>query len=530
MMSTLNHNDDHSALTQSANVAIEWQSWQPQVLDKARRENKPIHLFIGYTGCLWCQRMQQETHTDEAVIHVLNERFINILVDRNQRPDLDKVYQNAFQLLNGQAGGWPLVMVLTPDDYVPFFGATFIASTARNELPGFAELMQRLADFYHAREAAVRQQNAGLKAALQAGLSRHGRSGYSLQARILQQVVDELKQHFDATHGGFSPAASKTAKFPQLAWLDRLLKHYQHTQQQHPADADTRAAFIVKYTLEKMAQGAIYDGTSFYRYSHDRDWQNPEQEKSLVENAALLTLYSQTWSISQSKTLLQVAEQLAIWLLSQQCAATGGFYDDEQNQVMRTAANAQVIKALAIASRHLQRDDWLQAAERGLHFIQSHLYRQQRLQAIYQNRNSLAEQAAFLDDYAYLIDALLALLDYRWRDADYQLALTLADTVLERFQDSSKKGGFYFTSNEHETLIQRPKPIYDDALPAIAGVAIEVLIKLGRMNNSIRHMVAAERALKNAWPSLERNPLACCGMLLGLQAYYFPSQKEHKQA
>ena len=527
-MSTLNSHNGHSASAQLANTAIDWQLWQAQTLDRARRENKPIHLSIGYTNCLWCQRMQQETYSDAAVISLLNERFINVRVDRDQRPDLDKVYQNAFQLLNGQAGGWPLTMVLTPDDQIPFFGATFVANTARNGLPGFADLMQRLADFYRDREADVRQQNASLKEALQAGLSRHGRSGYSLQASVLQQVIDELKQRFDAVHGGFTPASGKTAKFPQIAWLDRLLKHYQHTQQQDPAAADTRAAFIVKYTLEKMAQSALYDGNSFYRYSHARDWQNPELEKSLVENAALLALYSQTWAISQSNQLQQVTAQLATWLLSQQCANTGGFYNAENQQIMRTANNAQAIKALAIAGHQLQRDDWLHAAERGLHFIQSHLYQQQRLQAIYQNGQ--AEQPAFLDDYVYLIDALLALLDCRWRDEDYQLALQLADNVLERFQDTSKQGGFYYTSSEHETLIQRPKPVFDDALPAIAGVAIEVLVKLGRMKNTIAPMVAAERGLKNAWPSVERNPLGCCGMLLGLQAYYFPTQDSDKQS
>jgi uncharacterized protein YyaL (SSP411 family) len=186
-------------LQQHAHDPVDWYPWDTEALERARHENKPILLSIGYSACHWCHVMARESFADEATAHILNETFINIKVDREERPDLDKVYQNAFQLLNGQPGGWPLTMVLTPADRIPFFGATYLAPDARDGFPGFAELMQRLAGYYQQNESEVHRQNAGLLEALQAGPSRHGRSGYALNVRPLEDSIDTLKQRFDTT-------------------------------------------------------------------------------------------------------------------------------------------------------------------------------------------------------------------------------------------------------------------------------------------------------------------------------------------
>jgi uncharacterized protein YyaL (SSP411 family) len=588
-------------LLQHAHDPVDWYTWSPGVLEQARRDNKPIFLSIGYSACHWCHVMARESFADPATAQILNEHFVNIKVDREERPDLDKIYQNAFHLLNGQPGGWPLNVVLTPDDRVPFFAATYLAKETRNGFPGFAELMQRLADYYRTGEAEVRRQNSSLMQALRAGPSRHGRSGYALNVRPLEDSVEQFKQRFDAGHGGFDQAP----KFPQPLALERLLRHYQHTRQ-HNDEADTRAGFIVKYTLEKMACGGVYDqlGGGFFRYAVDRQWHIPHFEKMLYDNAQLLSIYSQVWQATQSETCKRIATEIAAWALRDMQAPEGGFYtsldadseggeggfylwtedqikavlsagefavcqsyfglheadnfagrrhlhiaaplQNEQQQSLLAGArekllaargqrprpardekiltswNALMIKALAIAGRHLQRPDLIGHADRALDFIRRELWRHERLLAVYNNGE--AKFPAYLDDHVLLIDALLELLQCRWRADDMDFALKLGQVLLQRFQDPGKQGGFYFTGDDHEALIQRPKPIFDDALPGGNGIAAQVLIKLGHLTNSITHLVAAERALKNAWPSVERSPTGCAGVLLALEEYYFPSQ------
>ena len=593
-------------LLQHAHDPVDWNPWGKEALERAERENKPIFLSIGYSACHWCHVMAHESFADETTAQILNEQFVSIKVDREERPDLDKIYQNAFQLLNGQSGGWPLTMMLTPDDQIPFFGATYLAKEGRNGFPGFADLMQRLANYYHNNEAEVRQQNSGLSEALTAGPSRHGRTGFSLNVQPLEEVVTRLKDSFDAIHGGFGEAP----KFPQPLSIERLLRHYYHTQQLTD-ETDTRAGFIAKYSLEKMAQGGVYDqiGGGFFRYAVDQQWQIPHFEKMLYDNAQLLALYSQAWQLTHTPRFKTTAEDIAAWALREMQAPEGGFYasldadsedtsnikiegafylwtpdqikaclkpeefaicqrfyglDDtanfderwhlriagssrnEQEQELLLSArqkllkvrdqrprpgrdekilcawNALMIKGLAIAGRHFQRPDLIQQAQRALDFIRQELWQHGRLLAVY--KDGQTKFPAYLDDYALLIDAILELLQCRWRDGDLNFALELAEVLLNRFQDPKKQGGFYFTADDHEALIQRPKPLFDDALPAGNGISAQVLIKLGHLTNSIHYLVAAERALKNAWPSIDRNPVACSAMLLALEEYYYPSQ------
>lgn len=514
-------------LLMHAQDPVDWYPWGEEALTRARDENKPIFLSIGYSACHWCHLMAAESFSDADTARILNESFINIKVDREERPDLDKIYHNAFQLLNGKTGGWPLTAVLTPDDQIPFFAAAYLASQSRNGFPGFAELMQGLANYYHNNEAEIRRQNQSLQQALSAGPSRHGRTGYSLNVQPLQEAISRLKESFDATNGGFGEAP----KFPQPLLIERLLRHYHHTQQ-HTDEADTRAGFIAKYSLEKMAQGGIYDqaGGGFFRYALDAQWQTPNAEKMLCDNAQLLALYSLAWQLTKTPRFKTVTEELADWALGEMQAADGGFYssvlvadnENRRDEKILCAWNALMIKGLARAGRYLQRAEWIEQAQRALDFIRSRLWQHGRLCAVYYKGQVKA--SAYLDDYVLLIDAILELLQCRWRDGDLNFALDLAEVLLNHFQDPQKQGGFYYTADDHETLIQRPKPLFDDALPAGNGVAAQVLIKLGHLTNSIRHLVAAERALKNAWPSLDRNPLGCCAMLLALEEYYYPSQ------
>ena len=597
-------------LQQHAHNPVDWYPWGEEALQRAQLEHKPIFLSIGYSACHWCHVMAHESFEDDAVAQVLNARFINIKLDREERPDLDKIYQTAYQLLNGRAGGWPLNVILTPDDQAPFFAITYVPKEPRHGMPGFVDLMQRVADFFGQREDAVRQQNTELVKALKTGPPRQGQTGYSLHAGPLEGVITQLTQSFDTDHGGFGGAP----KFPQPQAIERLLRHWWHSEQQ--GNPDKPAAQMAKFSLEKMAQGGVYDqlGGGFFRYSVDARWQIPHFEKMLYDNGQLLSLYSQAWRATGVTAFQTVIETTINWAEREMRSPEGGFYsaldaDSEgeegrfyvwtrkqvqavleepeyallaavsglnkganfeghawhltqqqsleqatrklkleaqqarellqqaqqklltaraqrvrpaRDEKILTAWNALMIKGLASAGRYLEQPEYIQAAERTLDFIKDRLWQNGRLLATYQQGQ--ARFPAYLDDYALLIDAILELLQCRWRDGDLNWALELAQVLLEHFQDHSKQGGFYFTTDDHEPLVARLKPVHDESLPAGNGVTAYNMIRLGHLTNSLPYLLAAERALKNAWPAIERQPIACCSMLLALEEYYFPTQ------
>lgn len=581
-------------LRQHAHNPVDWYPWGPEALDTARRENKPILLSIGYSACHWCHVMAHESFEDADTAAVMNELFINIKVDREERPDLDKIYQTAYQLLNGRPGGWPLTMFLMPDDHTPFFGATYVPKVARYGMPAFTDLLRRLMDFYQNREADVRQQNDSLRKALQAGPTRVAKTGYALNPQPLTEAVAQLAQSFDSSYGGFGRAP----KFPHPTHLEHLLHQWQRTDNEQARD-------MALLTLRRMAEGGVYDhlGGGFCRYSVDEKWLIPHFEKMLYDNGPLLGLYAAAWRATGEPLFQQVTEETAAWALREMQDVQGGFYatldadsegvegkfyvwDREDIRALLTAEeyeafaprygldrianfeghwhlhaarplaesstelvararqklfqarsqriwpgrdekiltswNALMIKGLATAGRYLERPDWLAAAEQALDFIRAELWRDGRLLAVY--KDGQARLPAYLDDYAFLLEAVLELLQGRWRDADLEFAQQLADTLLAHFEDKGKQGGFFFTADDHEPLIQRPKPLFDDALPSGNGVAALALLRLGHLLSHMPYLVAAERVLKTAWPSLEQNPAACGALLLALEGYYHPAE------
>jgi hypothetical protein len=596
-------------LRQHAHNPVDWYPWSEEALQKARRDNKPILLSIGYSACHWCHVMAHESFEDEETARLMNDYFVNIKIDREERPDLDKIYQTAYQLLNGRGGGWPLNMFLTPDDQVPFLGITYLPKEPRHGLPAFRNLLQRLTDYYRQHEQEVRQQNSRLLNALQAGPSRQAKTGYTLNPAPLQEAREQLAASFDPVHGGFGQAP----KFPHPTSLELLLRHWARSALQENA-ADPQAAAMLGLTLRKMALGGIYDhlGGGFCRYSVDAQWMIPHFEKMLYDNGPLLALYAEAWRFSGEPLCKRVAEETGAWVMREMQSPEGGYYstldadsegeegkfyiwtpdtarsllDPEEYAVFAprfgldraanfeghwhlhvfrdveaiaesagmdrrqveqrlasaraklfavreqrvwpgrdekilTAWNGLMIRGMAITGRYLGRADFVASAERALDFIRSRLWRDGRLLATY--KDGQARLTAYLDDYAFLIDGILELLQVRWRDGDLDFAVQLAEVLLEHFQDD-RKGGFYFTADDHEALIQRPKPLFDDALPSGNGIAAQVLLKLGHVLGSMPYLVAAERTLKSAWPSIEQMPTACNALLLAMEDYYQPGQ------
>ncbi len=302
-------------LLQHATNPVDWQPWSDAALAQARAQDKPILLSIGYSACHWCHVMAHESFEDAATAAVMNELFVNIKVDREERPDLDRIYQMAHQMLTGRSGGWPLTMFLSPDQ-VPFFGGTYFPREARHGLPAFSDLMGRVDEYYRTHREEIATQNATLLEAL----ARHQTltaSEQTLGDAPLRRAVSELAGLFDPVHGGFGGAP----KFPQPPLLELCLR-------EHARSGDAQALRMALLSLEQMARGGVHDhlGGGFFRYSVDAEWNIPHFEKMLYDNAQLLSLYARAAEVSNSPRFDAVLHTTGQWALREMQAPGGGFY------------------------------------------------------------------------------------------------------------------------------------------------------------------------------------------------------------
>lgn len=578
-------------LLQHAHNPVEWYPWGEAALVKAKKENKPLLLSIGYAACHWCHVMEHESFEDVETAKLMNTLFINVKVDREERPDLDKIYQTAHYLLTQRPGGWPLTVFLAPEDLTPFFSGTYFPRDAKLNLPSFKNVLQTVADLYRNHQQEINQQNQQLLSMLN-HVNVSEITDNSLTEQPLNQAMKILEHHYDHINGGFGNAP----KFPHPTMLEFLLKH---------------ESKLTAHALEKMAEGGIYDqlGGGFFRYTIDAEWRIPHFEKMLYDNAQLIYLYALARGIYHQPIFGNIAYECAEWLLRNMQAPEGGFYssidadsegqegkyyiwnkfeirsllneveysvisvlygiDKESNfekhwhlyftqplsmiaermnlsmneattlvsstketllatrekrvppdcdKKILTAWNALTIKALFTASEILQEPRFAIAAERALSFIQSHLWKNKRLLATHKDGKS--RFTAYLDDYAFLLDALLTSLATKWHTEHLQFAIELADTLLLQFEDPA--GGFYFTANDHEKLIQRPKPLLDEAVPSGNGIAAQALITLGHLLGETRYLEAAEKTLQSAWGILIQFPAEHCSLLLALKDLLSP--------
>jgi len=590
-------------LQQHAENPVDWYPWGEEALRLARAQNKPILLSIGYSACHWCHVMAHESFEDAEVAAVMNEHFINIKVDREERPDLDHIYQTAHYMLTQRNGGWPLTLFLTPDQ-TPFFGGTYFPRQARHNLPGFISLMERVTELYRTRQQDIAAQNASLLQAFDTTLPARPQDQISFSATPLDDACSALQQSFDPIHGGFGSAP----KFPRPTDMEFLLRHAAR-------DGDHNARHMALHTLRKMADGGIYDqlGGGFCRYSVDERWAIPHFEKMLYDNGPLLALYTDAYVLTGEATFQRVVHGIAGWTMREMQAPQGGYYssldaDSEHEegkfyvwtpeqvrgllsaeeyaiaaahygleqppnfenrhwnlivarplaaiaearqlpleQVAQLLASAQqklfaarasrvrpgrdekilvswnalMIKGMARAGRMLDEPVWIASAQRAVDFIHTEMWRNGRLLATC--KDGKAHLNAYLDDYAFMLDALLELLQAQFRPADLAFARALADVLLEQFEDS-QSGGFFFTSHDHEQLIHRPKPGHDNAMPSGNGVAAFALQRLGYLLGEVRYLDAAERTLALYYPALARQPAGYTSLLMTLQEHLTPPQ------
>jgi uncharacterized protein len=598
-------------LLQHAANPVDWHPWDAQALELARREGKPILLSIGYSACHWCHVMAHECFEDPEIAAQMNALFINIKVDREERPDLDRIYQLAHQMITQRNGGWPLTMFLSPEDQTPFFGGTYFPPTPRHGLPGFTELLQRVAGYWNEHREEIRQHAEGVREAFAAVWEAPARGeleDIKLDRSLLAAARQELGSTFDKEHGGFGAAP----KFPHPPNLVRLLRHWRSTALGESPDLE--ALYMATSTLQQMAEGGIYDqlGGGFCRYSVDAHWMIPHFEKMLYDNAQLLPLYAQAWSVTNESLFRRIAAETAGWVMREMQAPEGGYWSSldadsdgeegrfyawtrkEIEQVLEpgefaavtavygldrgpnfegrwhlhtfmspdqfaagsgldgaevelrlasarikllaarearvrpgrdekilAAWNGLMIRGMALTARILGDATLAASAARAMDFVRRELLVDGRLRATW--KDGRARYPAYLDDYAYLLDAALEMLQLRWNEADLEFATTLAEVLLAHFEDPAG-GGFLFTADDHEKLIERPRPLADDAMPAGNGVAALALNRLGCLLGEPRYLAAAERAVRSALPVIKRAPFAHCTLLDALEEQLDPPE------
>ncbi|MBA3697175.1 MAG: thioredoxin domain-containing protein, partial [Methylotenera sp.] len=302
-------------LLQHAENPVDWYPWGEQALTLAKQQNKPILLSIGYSACHWCHVMAHESFEDAETAAVMNAHFINIKVDREERPDIDQIYQAAHSMLSNKSGGWPLTVFLTPNQE-PYFTGTYFPKTARYQLPGFIDLIPRVAAYYHERKDDVANQNAQLANALASTIPTANNT-VTANAATIQMAFEQLRESFDFEHGGFGTAP----KFPNPADITLLL---------HQAKAGNKEAeAMALQMLSAMAAGGIYDqiGGGFCRYSVDERWNIPHFEKMLYDNGQLLSLYAEGWQVSKDLSeralYAKVVEETTGWLQREMLSQTG---------------------------------------------------------------------------------------------------------------------------------------------------------------------------------------------------------------
>ncbi len=310
-------------LRQHADNPVDWYPWCPDALDAARTDDRPILLSIGYSSCHWCHVMAHESFEDQATAAVMNERFVNIKVDREERPDLDRIYQLAHQLLNRQTGGWPLTAFLDPHTMLPFFTGTYFPRNPRYGLPGFADLLRRVAEAFQAKRDDLGTQGEKLTRVLKQ-LENQARDSEADDRTLLEAAREELERQFDKVEGGFGSAP----KFPMPTALDRLLRHWAHVRADTSRKPDREALNMVTTTLTKMARGGIYDhvGGGFCRYATDRRWAIPHFEKMLYDNGVLLALYADVLALAPDPLFTGAVRETATWLIREMQHPEGGYF------------------------------------------------------------------------------------------------------------------------------------------------------------------------------------------------------------
>ena len=558
-------------LLQHAGNPVEWYPWCPEAFERARHEDKPVFLSIGYSACHWCHVMERESFTDAGTAGFLNAHFVSIKVDREERPDLDAVYMQAVTMLTGQ-GGWPLSVWLTPDG-APFHGGTYFPPTPRYGMPSFMRVLEAIVDVWENRRDDLRRTARSMLDHLEQ--DPVDRAGTMSRQQVLTEAGRSLRGSFDPVNGGWGAAP----KFPQPLVLEYLMAR-------QTASPQPELQVEIEATLDAMAAGGIYDhlGGGFHRYSTDERWLVPHFEKMLYDNAQLARCYLHAWQLTKKPRYREVAQETLDYLLREMSHPRGGFFsaqdaDSEgregaffvwtldqvrgilgaeeadliattygmtaqgnfeganilhqpgkpggdgatlaasraklleareqrvrpaRDEKILAAWNGLTLAALAEAARGLQSVRYRDAAVRAGEFIVSELVRPgHRLARSW--KDGRASGNAFLEDYACVIEGLLALYQTTFDERWFEAAQGLVSSMIQHFRRDD--GGFYDTSDDHETLIVRPRSLQDSPTPSGNSMAATVLIKMSAYTGEGSHWSLAEETLASTAGLVPRAPV-----------------------
>ena len=594
-------NETSPYLLQHAHNPVDWYPWGEEALQRAVEEDKPIMLSIGYSACHWCHVMERESFENDAIAALMNQNFISIKVDREERPDLDAVYMEAVQALTG-SGGWPMTVFLTPQGK-PFYGGTYFPPADRPGMAGFPRILESVSQAYRTNRGEIERVTNQLTERM-GSTGQMAKGAGLLTDEILHQAYSQLASSFDYQNGGFGAAP----KFPQPMTPEFLLRHYHRTK-------DGPTLEMVNLTLEKMARGGMYDqiGGGFHRYSTDTYWLVPHFEKMLYDNALLARLYLHAFQLTQRPLYQRITEEILDYVLREMTDPQGGFYsaqdaDSEgvegkfflwsRSQVVSelgeeegslfadffditergnfegsnipnitkkaitfaqekglpleqlisaiqrgkakllevreqrihplrddkvlTSWNGMMLRSFAEAGAALNRQDYLQAASDNAAFLLENMRPEGRLLRTF--REGRAKLLGYLEDYAFAADGLLALyeatFEFRW----LRESVGLADEMLRLFWDE-ELGGFYDTGIDHESLVVRPRDVFDNAQPCGGSVATEVLLRLAVITGKEEYQSKAAGPLRAIHQLMAQAP-GGTGQWLAALDFYLSLPKE----
>ncbi|HLM28117.1 MAG TPA: thioredoxin domain-containing protein [Thermoleophilaceae bacterium] len=563
-------------LLQHKDNPVDWHPWGEEALNRAREEDRPLLLSIGYSACHWCHVMERESFEDEDTARLMNERFVCIKLDREERPDLDSIYMEACQAMTGH-GGWPLNVFLTPEQ-VPFYAGTYFPPQPRQGLPSWSQVLEAVSAAWQERRDEIRAGGSRIAERLRGGALLQP-SPEPFDEGRLDDAVRALRDAHDPVHGGFGGAP----KFPPASALDFLMARGE--------------VEVPRHTLREMAGGGMYDqvGGGFARYSVDERWLVPHFEKMLYDNALLARAYLHGWQLTGEPLLRRVCEETLDWALRELRGPEGGFMSaldadsegvegkfyvwslDELRELIgeegaawfgateggnfeganilvrgegepaeldrwrralldarsrrvwpglddkRLAAwNGLMISALAEAGAALERPDYVAAAADCARFVLEDMRPDGRLRRTW--KDGRARLNAYLEDHAFLLEGLLALYEASFDPRWFAAARELADELIERFADP-EAGGFFETSSDHEQLVARRKDLEDHPIPSGNASAALGLLRLAALTGEAPYEEHAVSVLRLLHEVAVRHPVAFGHLLQALDFHLSPTRE-----
>lgn len=592
-------NETSPYLLQHAHNPVNWFPWSEETFEKARKEDKPVFLSVGYSACHWCHVMEHESFEDKETAELMNTLFVNIKVDREERADVDNIYMNVVQMLTGH-GGWPMSVFMTPD-MKPYYGGTYFPKTRRYSMPSFKEVLVSVEKYYRNNKETLDKNSESLINGLNK-LNHYHKSEEVLDRSIIEKAIKNFENHFDYENGGFG----SKPKFPNTFNIELLMREYLRTN-------DKEYLEMVKITLKKMCDGGIYDhlGGGFFRYSVDAHWLIPHFEKMLYDNALLIKQLIEVYQITKDDFYKIKAIESLDYVIREMYQEKGGFYSTQdadsegeegkfytwtKDEIFKTLGkiegtlfcdffdipkegnfehgksnlqclytleefcetykldlietekslttskkilfetrnkrifpakdtkivtswNGLMLSSFAKAYDVFGERKYLEKANETIDFIFLKLYKDGFLLRTFKDDQS--KYNAYLEDYAFMIEALIDLHQATLDENFLEKAKKLNETLLEYFWDETNYG-FFFTAKNHENLIVRTKEITDHSIPSGNAIALKNLLRLARITGDETLTAKGEKLLSIFSESVKKYTLGVSSLLCVLDFYITP--------